>query len=112
MSTDSEASRKGYAISQEKIDDWERYMEEYLPTASETIEDHDGEVIVGIPDPEVVEGDWDHSLTVVVEFPSVEDAQSCYTDPTYEQVKQIRIETSEYANAIICPEFSPEDLPG
>jgi uncharacterized protein (DUF1330 family) len=112
MSTESDTSRKGYAIFQEKIEDWDRYMEEYLPTASETIEDHGGEVIVGIPDPDIVEGEWDHSLTVVVEFPSVAAAQAWYSDPAYEEVKQIRIESSEYANAVICPGFSPEDLPG
>lgn len=111
MSTESD-TRKGYAIFQEKISDWDRYMEEYLPGAAETIEAHDGEVIVGIPDPDVLEGNWDHSLTVVVEFPSVAEAQAWYNDPDYEEVKQIRIESSEYANAIICPAFSPDDLPG
>lgn len=111
MSTGSDATRKGYAIFQEEITDWDRYLNDYLPTAAETIEAHGGVVLVGTPDPDVIEGEWDHSMTVVVEFPSVEDAQAWYTDPAYEEVIPIRIEASEYANAIISPEFSPDDLP-
>lgn len=112
MSTETDASRKGYAIFTEKITDWERYLNDYLPTAAETIEDHGGAVIVGHPDPDVIEGEWDHSPVVVIEFPSVEDAKAWYTDPTYQEVVPIRVEASEYAHAVICPAFSPDDLPG
>ncbi|MFC4440479.1 MULTISPECIES: DUF1330 domain-containing protein [Natrialbaceae] len=98
-------------IFQEEITDWEKYLNEYLPPTTETIEDHGGEVIIGIPDPDVVEGEWDHSMTAVIEFPSVEDSRAWYDDPTYEELKPIRHEASEYANAIICPGFSPDDLP-
>lgn len=111
MPTETDTSRKGYAVFQEEITDWDRYLNDYLPTAAETIEDHGGEVIVGDPEPDVIEGEWDHSMTVVIEFPSVEDAQAWYTDPAYEDVIPIRLEASEYAHAIICPEFSPDDLP-
>jgi uncharacterized protein (DUF1330 family) len=51
-------------------------------------------------------------MTVVIEFDSVEDARAWYTDPDYEEVKPIRLEACEYANAILTPEFSPADLPG
>ena len=107
MSTGEDTSDKGYVIFQEEITDLDRYLNEYLPTAAETIGDHDGSVLVNTTDPEVVEGEWDHSRTVVVEFPSVEAAREWYTDPAYEEVKPVRIESSEYANAVICPEFSP-----
>lgn len=112
MSAEANTSRKGYAIFQEKITDWDQYLNDYLPTAAETIEDHGGEVLVGIPDPDVIEGEWEHNMTVVIEFPSVEDAHAWYTDATYEDVKPVRFEASAYANAVICPEFSPDDLPG
>ena len=110
MSTES--SRKGYAIFLEEITDWESYLNDYLPVAAKTIEDHGGEVIVGHPDPEVIEGEWEHGMNVVIEFPSVEDVQAWYDDPEYQEVKPIRVEASEYAHAVICPSFSPEDLPG
>jgi len=107
MSTEGDTSDKGYAIFQEEITDLDRYLNEYLPTAAETIQKHDGTVLVNTTDPEVIEGEWDHSRTVVVEFPSVEAAREWYTDPAYEEGKPVRIEASEYANAVICSEFSP-----
>ena len=112
MSQDVDTSRKGYAIFVEKIADWDRYLTDYLPTAGETIEAHDGTILVGNPDPDVIEGKWEHNMNVVVEFPSVADAKNWYNDPDYEAVRPIRMEACEYANAIITPAFSPEDLPG
>jgi uncharacterized protein (DUF1330 family) len=112
MSAETGTPQKGYALFLEKITDWERYLNDYLPTAAETIEDHDGEVLVGHPAPEVIEGEWEHGMTVVVEFPSVEDAHAWYDDPAYQEVKPIRVEACEYAHAVISPSFSPEDLPG
>jgi uncharacterized protein (DUF1330 family) len=112
MSTDSDTARKGYVIFQGKLEDWEKYLNEYTPRAVETIEDHGGKVIIADDDPDVIEGEWDRHMTVVIEFPSLEDARAWYNDPEYEKVKPIRHEASEYANAVICPEFSPGDLRG
>ena len=112
MSTETDHSRRGYAIFIEEITDWDSYLEEYLPAAGETVDDHGGELTVWDRDPEVIEGEWDHNMTVVVEFPSVEDAKAWYNDPDYEELKSIRHEACEYSHAIITPEFSAEDLPG
>ena len=109
--SETDTSSKGYAIFIETISDWDRYLNEYFPPASETVEEHGGTVLVGNPDPDVIEGEWDHNMTVVLEFDSVEDAQAWYNDPAYEEVKPIRHEACEYAHAIISPEFSPDDLP-
>jgi uncharacterized protein (DUF1330 family) len=87
MSSETDTAQKGYVLFLEKISDWERYLNDYLPTANGTIADHDGEVIVDHPDPEVIEGEWKHGMTVVVEFPSVADAQAWYDDPAYQAVK-------------------------
>lgn len=53
---------------QEEIMNWETCLNEYLPPAPATIEDHSGEVICRTPDATVVKGEWDHSMTVVSEF--------------------------------------------
>jgi uncharacterized protein (DUF1330 family) len=108
MSQDTQ--RKGYVIAVDQITDVDRFMDEYLPAAGETIADHDGEVLVGSPDFDVIEGDWDHTMTVVVEFPSVEAAEEWYNDDTYQEVMQVRHETCEYTDLIITPSFSPDDL--
>ncbi len=108
--SDSDTDTKGYAIFQETIEDWESYLNEYIMPAAQTIEDHNGEVLVGSTDPDVIEGEWDHNMTVVIEFPSVEAAQEWYNNPAYEEVKPIRHDACEYADAVICSGFSPEDV--
>jgi len=112
MSTESDAERKGYVIFQGKVVDWEKYLYEYTPPAVETIDEHGGTVLVAEDEPEVIEGQWEHHVTVVIEFPSLEDAREWYNDPEYEEVKPVRHEASEYANAVICSGFSPGDLRG
>lgn len=111
MTPETDGSRKGYAIFVEQITDWDRYLNEYLPAAGETLEDHGGTLAVWNREPDVIEGEWEHNVTVVLEFPSVEDARAWYDGPAYEEVKPIRHDACEYAHAIITPEFSPEDLP-
>jgi uncharacterized protein (DUF1330 family) len=107
MSTEPDTTDRAYVIFQEGITDPETYLNEYLPSAAETLQNHDAEILVNTTDPEVLEGEWDHSRTVVVEFPSMEAARAWYEDPAYEEVMPIRHEASEYANAVICPAFSP-----
>ena len=110
MSSEPNSSRKGYAIFVEQITDWDSYLNEYLPPAGETVEAHGGTLTVWNENPDVIEGKWDHNMTVVVEFPSVEDARAWYNDPAYKEVMSIRHEACGYAHAIITPQFSPEDL--
>jgi len=106
----SDTERKGYVIAVDQITDRDRFMDEYLPATAETIAAHDGEVLVGSTDPDVIEGDWDHSLTVVVEFPSVEAAEGWYHDETYQEVMQVRHDTCEYTDLVITASFAPDDL--
>lgn len=61
MSAETDASRKGYAVFIETISDWDRYLNDYFPPAGETVEKHGGTVLVGSPDPDVIEGEWDHN---------------------------------------------------
>ena len=63
-------------------------------------------MLVNTTDPDV-RGERDRSRTVDVEVPSVEAARAWYTDTAHEEVRPARIEASEYANAVICPEFVP-----
>lgn len=95
----SDIERKGYLIAVDEITDMERFTNEYLLTAAETIDDYDGEVLVGSFDPEVIEGEWDHSLTVVVEFPSVETVKEWYNDKTYQKLN--RFDTTP-VSTLIC----------
>ena len=105
----SEPEEKGYVIATEGITDSERLEDEYLPVAGETIDEYGGEILVSAPDPDVVEGEWDHDATLIVEFPSVKAAREWYEDETYQEVKQVRHEATEYTDLIVVPSVGSGD---
>lgn len=93
-----------------QITDMARFLGEYVPAAGEAMRRYGGEVLVSSVEPDVIKGDWDHNLTFLAKFPSVEAAEEWYTDDGYEAAKDIREEISEYTHWIHLPEFSPEDI--
>ncbi|QRV14813.1 DUF1330 domain-containing protein [Haloterrigena salifodinae] len=101
-------SQKGYVITVERITDRERFMNEYLPVAGERIEAHGGEALVLSFDPTVLDGEWVHDVTSVLEFPSVQAAKEWYADDALQEVRQIRHETTAYSNKIVTSQYSPE----
>jgi uncharacterized protein (DUF1330 family) len=105
MSTESQ---KGYVIATIHITDRDAYMNEYIPPTLEVIEKHGGRVLVGEESPELKEGEWEWNWTVVLEFPSVEDAQAWYDDEEYESVRPIRYDATEAGSLVIAPEFGGE----
>lgn len=105
-----ETELREYVIGVTGITDMERYTTEYLPGAAETVTEYGGEPLVVSFDPEVVEGEWDHSITIVVEFPSEEAAKAWYNDETYQELSQIRDEFVEYHHVIFASQFDPEAL--
>lgn len=102
--------RKGYVIAVARITDMDRFLGEYVPIAGEAMERYDGKVLVSTVEPDVIEGDWDHTLTFIAEFPSVEAAEAWHDDEGYQKAKKIRQEISEYTHWIQASEFSPEDF--
>ncbi|PCR90299.1 DUF1330 domain-containing protein [Natrinema ejinorense] len=109
-STQSEPtqSQNGYVIAVDGITDRDRYMNEYFSVAAETTAAHDGEALVISFDPTVLDGEWDHELTIVLEFPSVQAAREWYADDALQNVRQIRHETTAYSNKIVTSQYSPE----
>lgn len=102
MATDRGES--GYVIAVDEIIDTNRFTDEYVPVAAETIEAYGGEVLVRSFDPDVLEGKWDHTSVIVVEFPSVVDAKAWYDDETYQVAAQVRRDACRYTNLVITPE--------
>lgn len=88
----------------------DRFLGEYVPVAGEAMERHGGRVLVSTPDPDVIEGNWDHTLTFLAEFPAVEDAEARYIDEGHQVAKEARQGISEYTQWIHASEFSPEDV--
>ena len=94
---------KGYVIFTEVIRDQPRY-DGYVQKAVPTILKSGGRPIVVHDNPEVIEGKWHGTKTVVLEFDSVEAARKWYRSPEYQSVIRERHASAE-ANAVIVAGF-------
>ena len=94
---------KGYVIFVETVHDQARY-DGYVQKAIPTILQSGGTPIVVQDDPAVIEGEWARPRTIVLEFASVEAAQSWYTSPEYQAVIAERHSSAD-ANAVIVGGF-------
>ena len=84
---------KGYAIVRVSISDHDRYAEYRAGTVA-SLQPYEGRFIVRGGATEVVEGAWDVDRTVVIEFPSLEQARAWYHGDGYQQLASIRREAS------------------
>ena len=84
---------KGYAIVLVDVSDPDRYKE-YAAGTEATLTPHGGRFIVRGGATECVEGSWDAGRTVVIEFPSIEDARAWYRSDAYQELAKIRREAS------------------
>jgi uncharacterized protein (DUF1330 family) len=98
---------KGYVIFTEVIRDQTRY-DGYVQKALPTIIQQGGRPIVVDDGPEVLEGQWHGSRTVVLEFDSVEAARDWYKSSEYQTIVGERHASAE-ANAAIVSGF---EMPG
>ncbi len=107
---EDDEDRTVYVIAVSEITDFEPYMNEYLPAAAATVAEYGGEALVVSFDPEVIEGDWDHTITIVLEFPCESAVQDWRNDETYQELRAMRNEWVNYTDIIVAPQFAPEDL--
>jgi uncharacterized protein (DUF1330 family) len=84
---------KGYVIACVDIHDEERYADYRAGTVA-SLEPHEGRFIVRGGATEAVEGSWNAQRTVVIEFPSVEQARAWYRSEGYQEIAAIRREAS------------------
>lgn len=94
---------KGYVIATVLIRDqagYDGYGQKALPTVLQS----GGRPIVLQDDPEVIEGAWHGSRTVVLEFDSVEAARNWYRSPEYQAVVGERHASAD-TNAVIVGGF-------
>ena len=84
---------KGYAIVRVTIHDEDRYAD-YRAGTLASLEPYGGRFIVRGGETECVEGSWDAQRTVVIEFPSLEQARAWYHGDAYQQLAAIRRDAS------------------
>jgi uncharacterized protein (DUF1330 family) len=84
---------KGYAIACVTIHDEDRYAD-YRAGTQASLEPYEGRFIVRGGPTECVEGSWDAQRTVVIEFPSIDQARAWFHSDAYQQLSAIRREAS------------------
>ena len=71
-----------YVIGQVTVTD-PSWVEDYVPKVAEIVKAHGGKYIVNTPEVDVLEGGPAPSVTVVLEFPTIEQAKAWYDSPEY-----------------------------
>ena len=88
-----------YIIAQISIHDRAEY-DKYSNGFMDVFERFNGELLVVSENPLVVEGEWPYTRTVVIRFPSAEDARRWYESPEYQKIAEHRHRASK-GNAVI-----------
>ena len=78
-----------YVIAQIEVFDPETYKN-YLAGFMPVFERHGGRIVGRSPEAEVVEGEWVYPRTVILRFPTVEDAHRWHDDPDYRALADFR----------------------
>jgi uncharacterized protein (DUF1330 family) len=83
-----------YVIVETDIQDPEQY-ERYKAASPASVADCGGRFLVRGGELAVLEGDWEPSRLVVLEFPDLETAKGWYASEGYQQVKRLREAAAE-----------------
>jgi uncharacterized protein (DUF1330 family) len=93
-----------YLIAQITIHDRAGYQR-YEAGFPDVFARFNGELLVVSEDPAVIAGEWPCTRTVVIRFPSAEDAQRWYNSPEYQAISLYRTQASTM-NAVMVNEYS------
>ena len=66
-------------------------MKPYSEKVMSTLEPFGGKIIAASDNIDVREGDWEFDRILIVEFPTMEAAQSWYDSPEYQEILPIRL---------------------
>jgi uncharacterized protein (DUF1330 family) len=78
-----------YIVARVQVTDWNRYRE-YTKATPEAIARYGGKFIVRGGEIVTLEGEAENRRLVVIEFPTMKQAQEFYHSPEYSKVKQLR----------------------
>lgn len=93
----------GYVIATVGVDDPEAFANEYAPQVPATIKAAGGKVIVSAKEVEMLEGEREGNLTVVIEFPSVEAARDWYESEAYQATIPARHKATSLNRFMLVP---------
>jgi uncharacterized protein (DUF1330 family) len=83
-----------YVIALEVIEDRKEF-DRYRAGVHDILKKFRGEILASSEDFEVVEGTWPYTKTVVIRFPSMEQAKRWYNAPEYQEVAKHRFRSTK-----------------
>jgi uncharacterized protein (DUF1330 family) len=83
-----------YFIAQLSITDEKEYKK-YLNGFDSIFSKYDGKVIAVEQNPIILEGDWDYSRLVIIQFSNEYEARRWYHSPEYQSILQHRLKASK-----------------
>ena len=87
-----------YIIAQIQIDDRQQYSN-YEEGFMAVFEKFNGKMLAVDESPELLEGSWSYTRTVLIEFPSTADVNAWYSSEEYQALAQHRFSSSS-ANVV------------
>jgi len=106
-----ESDPPAYVIVQENIVNAKEF-DRYRKAASSTVAEHDGKPIAVARKVQILEGKWVGNQTVVIEFPSLDEAKSWYFSQNYQKAIPIRKGATSFSNIVIVEGLKPAPLAG
>jgi uncharacterized protein (DUF1330 family) len=97
-----------YYVLTQTVTDPLKYGQEYIAKVMPFLAKYEAEVIVAELKAEPLQGDPAKGV-VVLRFPSKQAIRNFVNDPDYQPIKQIRMDLTTNANAVMAPEFK---MPG
>lgn len=96
-----------YMIVMLDVTDMDAFMSDYAGPLQTHHAKHGVETLVATPTPEVLEGSYDKTVTVVLKFPSAEAQRAWYSDPDYQPLLNRRFELTDTTNciALVVPQY-------
>ncbi len=95
-----------YIIARMKIHDregYDRYEEGFMPV----FEKFNGKMLSVDEDPKVLQGEWNHTRSILIEFPDKKSAYAWMMSPEYQEIAKHRLAASE-GDSILVEGFDPE----
>lgn len=83
--TDATTERPGFLVAQLVINDRDEYRN-YEAGFMPVLEQYGGKLVAASENVETIEGSWPYTRTVILRFPSVEQANSWYHSPEYQAI--------------------------
>lgn len=89
-----------YFIAQIRITDDQMYQK-YIEEAGKVFRKYNGRYLAVDNDPLVLEGTWDYTRTVLIEFESKDDFDTWYHSDDYQEILAYRLKAAECDSILV-----------